>query len=58
MIKHTIIFHRTKWQKLISCICPQILGILSLPKQRKYSKMPGVDTHKLVWNYKPKGKKL
>lgn len=53
MTKHTVKYHRKMWDTLLACICPQILGIFTPRLCRKYAKMPGAHTHRLVWRAQP-----
>lgn len=56
MSKHIVKFNRTKWNALMQCICPQILGIISPRLWRKHSRMPGQHTHRLIWCASPNAK--
>lgn len=51
---YCIRFNRTKWNALLQCICPQILGSIPPRIWRKYSAMPGALTHRLVWSTQSK----
>lgn len=53
MTKHTVKFQRTRWDRLLACICPQIMSLFTPRLCRKYSKMPGAHTHRLVWQARP-----
>jgi len=51
---HITRFNRGKWNAILACICPQILGCISPRMWRKYATMPGQLTHRLVWSTQSK----
>lgn len=49
--KHTVVYNKTRWDRLLACLCPQILGIISPRLCRKYAQRPQA---RLVWGHSKK----